>query len=67
MPMKPLKAKNVAAEGLKALSANRPIIIPGRLNRLMRWILPESFTRSMLAKCWKLPVIANPEHRTGTP
>jgi short-subunit dehydrogenase len=68
MPMKPLKATNVAAEGLKALSANRPIIIPGRLNRLMRWILPASFTRSMLAKMFaKLPVIANPKHRTGTP
>jgi hypothetical protein len=67
MPMKPLKARNVAAEGLKALAANRPVIIPGRVNRLMRGILPASFTRSMLAKMFeKLPVIANSGQQTRT-
>ena len=59
MPMKPLCANQVVAEGLKALAANRAIVIPGRLNRIMRSILPASLTRSMLARMFeKMPVIA---------
>lgn len=59
MPMKPLPANQVVAEGLKGLSANRAIVIPGRVNRIMRGILPASLTRSMLARMFeKMPVIA---------
>ncbi len=59
MPIKPLCANQVVAEGLKALSANRATVIPGRLNRIIRSILPASLTRSMLARMFeKMPIIA---------
>jgi short-subunit dehydrogenase len=61
MPMKPLKVDQVVREGLNALSANRALVIPGRMNRIMRHIVPASMTRSMLAKMFeKIPAIANP-------
>jgi short-subunit dehydrogenase len=61
MPIKPLKVDQVVREGLNALSANRPIVIPGRMNRIMRHVLPASLTRSMLAKMFeKIPSIAKP-------
>jgi short-subunit dehydrogenase len=61
MPMKPLKVDQVVREGLNALSANRALVIPGRMNRIVRRILPASITRSMLAKMFeKIPAIANP-------
>ena len=50
MPMKPMKAEQCVWEGLKALQANRPMIIPGRLNRIMNAIIPASITRAMMAK-----------------
>jgi uncharacterized protein len=56
MPMKPLKVGQVVTEGLNALSANRPLVIPGRMNRIMRAVLPASLTRSMLARMFeKMP------------
>lgn len=59
MPMKPLKVSQVVTEGLKALSVNRAFIIPGRMNRIMRRVLPASLTRSMLARMFeKMPVVA---------
>lgn len=62
MPMKPLKAGQVAAEGLNALAANRPMIVPGRLNRVMRAIVPSSLIRPMLAKMFEkmLPAAKSP-------
>jgi short-subunit dehydrogenase len=53
MPMKPLNATQVASEGLKGLSANRPIVVPGRMNRIMHALLPASVTRPMLAKMFE--------------
>jgi short-subunit dehydrogenase len=50
MPMKPMKTEQCVCEGLKALQANRPMIIPGRLNRIMNAIIPASITRAMMAK-----------------
>jgi uncharacterized protein len=61
MPMKPMLASQAAREGLNALSRNRPIIIPGRMNRIMRAILPASVTRPMLMRMFeKMPGLANP-------
>lgn len=61
MPMKPLKVGQVVKEGLKALAANRPLVIPGRINRIMHGILPASLTRSMLARMFeRMPAIAKP-------
>jgi uncharacterized protein len=61
MPMKPMKVDQVVTEGLKALAANRAIIIPGRMNRIMRAILPSTLTRSVLATMFeKMPAISKP-------
>jgi uncharacterized protein len=67
MSIKPLKVDQVVTEGLNALSANRAIIIPGRMNRIMRGILPASLTRSMLAKMFeKMPAITKPSSQPET-
>jgi short-subunit dehydrogenase len=66
MPIKPLPVGQVVTEGLKALSVNRAILIPGRMNRIMRKVLPSSLTRSMLARMFeKMPAITNPSTRSG--
>jgi short-subunit dehydrogenase len=69
MSIKPMKVDQTVAEGLKALSGNRPIIIPGRMNRMMRAILPATVTRSMMMKMFeKMPAVANqrPERVQGS-
>jgi short-subunit dehydrogenase len=66
MPIRPLKVEQVVTEGLNALSVNRPVLIPGRMNRILRKILPSSLTRSVLAKMFaKLPVVTNPRPGGG--
>jgi uncharacterized protein len=66
MPIKPMKVDQAVAEGLNALGVNRAIIIPGRMNRIMRAILPATVTRSMMMKMMeKMPAIANPGPHLG--
>ena len=66
MPMKPLKVDQVVREGLNALSVNRALVIPGRLNRIMRRTIPASMTRTMLAKMFeKIPAVENPSSPTS--
>jgi short-subunit dehydrogenase len=66
MPIKPMKVDQAVAEGLNALAVNRAIIIPGRMNRIMRAILPASVTRSMMMKMMeKMPAIANLRPQLG--
>lgn len=50
MPMKPMTAQQCASEALQALSKNRSVVIPGRINRLMNALVPTSIKRSMTAK-----------------
>lgn len=50
MPMKPMPVVQVVTEGLEALVANRPLIIPGSLNRIMNSVAPPSFGKNMMAK-----------------
>jgi uncharacterized protein len=50
MPMKPMPVEQCVCEGLRALSANRAMIIPGRLNRIMNAIIPAAVARGMMAK-----------------
>jgi hypothetical protein len=50
MPMKPMKVEQCVDEGLKALRANRPLIIPGRMNRILNAVIPSSLVRTMTAK-----------------
>jgi uncharacterized protein len=67
MSIKPLKVDRVVAEGLNGLSANRPIIIPGLMNRIIRSALPASLTRSMMARMFeKMPAITNLSSRQET-
>jgi len=67
MPLKPLRVGQVVTEGLNALSANRAILIPGRMNRIMKRVLPSSLTRSMLARMFaKMPSITNPPSQQGS-
>jgi short-subunit dehydrogenase len=59
MSIKPMSAKQAASEGLKALAVNQPIIVPGRMNRIMRTIIPAAVMRSMMMKMFeKMPEIA---------
>ena len=61
MPIKTMKVDQAVAEGLNALVVNRAIIIPGRMNRIMRAILPATVIRFMMMKMLeKMPAIANP-------
>jgi uncharacterized protein len=61
MPMKPLQASDVVKEGLKALASNRAELVPGRMNRIMRAVVPANVTRSMLMRMFeKIPTLANP-------
>ena len=46
----PMKVEQCVSEANRALAANRSLIIPGRLNRLMNAVMPASITRAMEAK-----------------
>jgi uncharacterized protein len=48
MPMKPMAADRVAAEGLRALQGNRPTHIAGRMNRLMSRLMPRSVATTLM-------------------
>src|ERR1700731_1643712 len=50
MPMKPMTVDRCVAEGLRALSRNRPIIIPGRLNRILNAVIPAAMARRLMAR-----------------
>ena len=50
MPMMPMKVEQCVSEAIRALAANRSLIIPGRLNRMMNALMPASITRAMEAK-----------------
>jgi uncharacterized protein len=66
MPVKPMKVPQVVAEGLNALARNRPMIVPGRMNRVMRAMVPSSLIRPMLAKMFeRLPVVSKSRSKTG--
>jgi hypothetical protein len=53
MPMKPMSVEHCVREGLQALKANRPLIIPGRMNRIMNAVVPPSLVRTMMAKMFE--------------
>ena len=50
MPMKPMKVEQCVSEAIRGLVANRSLVIPGRMNRIMNAIVPASVTRTMMAK-----------------
>ena len=50
MPMKPMTVDRCVYEGLRALSRNRRVIIPGRLNRIMNAVIPAAIARRLMAR-----------------
>ncbi len=58
MPMKPMSAQQCVSEGLGALIANRSIIIPGRLNRAMNAIVPQTVVRRMMGQLFEQSLAA---------
>jgi len=53
MPMKPMKVEQCVSEAIRGLAANRSLVIPGRMNRIMNAIVPASVTRTMMAKIFQ--------------
>ncbi len=50
MPMKPMSAERVAAEGLHALQRNRATHIAGRMNRVISRMMPRSVATAVMGK-----------------
>jgi short-subunit dehydrogenase len=51
--MKPMKVEHCVSEAIRGLVANRSLVIPGRMNRIMNAIVPASVTRTMMAKLFE--------------
>ena len=49
MPMKPMSVEQCVSEGLSGLLKNRSRIVPGRLNRILNALVPDSLARKMEA------------------
>lgn len=48
MPIKPMSATRVAAEGLRALQRNRATHVAGRVNRVMARVMPRSLATAVM-------------------
>ena len=48
MPVKPMSAERVAAEGLRALQRNRATHVAGRINRVMSRLMPRSIATAVM-------------------
>ena len=48
MPVKPMSAERVAAEGLRALQRNRATHVAGRMNRVMARLMPRSIATTVM-------------------
>jgi uncharacterized protein len=63
MPMKPMSAERVAAEGLRALQANRPKHVAGRVNRVLAKLMSRSLATkimgALIGKKFARPVLAS--------
>jgi short-subunit dehydrogenase len=59
-PMKPLGVEQCVAEALRALTAHRSSIIPGRLMRAMVALVPASLVREQTAKMFELALKLKP-------
>src|SRR5262249_44413451 len=60
LPMKPMKVEQCVSEALRGLAANRALVIPGRMNRLMDAIVPASLTRTLMARMFKRALVPKP-------
>jgi hypothetical protein len=67
MPMKPMSAERVAAEGLIALQANRATHIAGRINRIMSRLMPRSVATKMMGEMLGKKFAGKALAEAGTP
>jgi uncharacterized protein len=63
MPMKPMSVEQCVSEAIRGLAANRSLVIPGRMNRIMNAIVPSSVTRTMMAKMFEKSLATKPTAR----
>ncbi len=63
LPMKPMNVEQCVSEAIRGLAANRSLVIPGRMNRIMNAILPASVSRTMMAKMLEKSLATNPTVR----
>ena len=49
MPMKPMSVEQCVSEALDGLSKNRSKVVPGRVNRILNFLVPASLARKMEA------------------
>jgi short-subunit dehydrogenase len=50
LPIKPMRPQDCVSESMRALQENRPLILPGVVNRLMDAAIPDSITRRFMGK-----------------
>ena len=60
MPMKPMNVEQCVSEAIRGLAANRSLVIPGRMNRIMNAMVPASVTRTMMAKIFEKSLATKP-------
>jgi short-subunit dehydrogenase len=48
-----MKVEQCVSEAIRGLAANRSLVIPGRMNRIMNAIVPASVARTMMAKMFE--------------
>lgn len=53
LPMRPMRAQQVASEALAGLANNRAVVVPGLMNRIMRVLIPPAVTRSMMGSLFR--------------
>jgi short-subunit dehydrogenase len=59
MAIKPMTVDRCVDEGLRALTKNRPVIIPGRINRIMNAVIPAAVVRGMMARMFAKTMAAS--------
>lgn len=59
MPMKPMAVDRCVAEGLEGLQANQSSRIPGRLNRVMKSLMPTGLARKLMTRMMREASIRN--------
>jgi hypothetical protein len=58
MSMKPMTVDRCVDEGLRALIKNQPVIIPGRINRIMNAVIPAAVARRLMARMLAKTLVA---------
>jgi len=65
MPMKPMSVEQCVYEGLHALTRNRSTCLPGRVNRVMKALIPASLARAMMGNMLAKALLARARPATA--